>query len=488
MSVEIPAELLPSYPSLAITAVTVTPAVIGLALTATAATAACPRCRTPARRVHSRYRRRLADRHRLLGFTLGGEPGARVAEALAVPTSPDTLLRRVTATPDGGEPVFRFVGIDDFALRKGQVYGTILIDLEQGRVIDLLGGRDGAAVEAWLKAHPGVQVITRDRWAAYAAAATAGAPQAMQVADRFHLVNNLREVVERIFEAHAAAVNAALTPPTAEPRPLEPTSAIVPPELPPPSPRRQRRVDRFEHVRRLRAEGASIRGIARAMRMSVKTVCKYLRQNRCPDWHPRSPRPTGVDRFTATVDAYIHAGGRQASEVFRTVRTQGCRVGYNGVRRFFNRRLAAAGVTRTRVNAAQPPPPARPSLRQLSFEYVRRAEKRSDEATTRMAAVGGVAAMTDELRLVDEFLGMVRKTVATPLSEWLVRAEQSNSAAVRSFAASLRADEAAVAAGLTTLWSNGPVEGQVNRLKLVKRAMYGRAGFRLLRARVRHQL
>lgn len=531
-----PADLLPAHSGLVVTAVAVTAELIAVAVTPSAPTARCPACGHSSDRVHARYRRtladlavgsrrvvlivaarkfrceqagcdrhifcerldalaavrgrtttRLSDLHRLLGFALGGEPGARVAAELGVPTSPDTLLRRVVVTPDDPAPAYRYVGIDDFALRKGQVYGTLLIDLERGRVIDLLDGRDGTAVETWLKAHPGVEVVTRDRWAAYANAATAGAPQAMQVADRFHLVKNLREVLEKVFEAHAAAVDAALKAQPADPLPPEVIPTSTPEPTPqPPSPRRQRRVDRFEHVRRLRAVGKSIRGIARELRMSVKTVCRYLRQDRCPDWNPGAPRPTGVDRFTEAVDEYIRAGGRQASEVFRTLQSRGCRVGYNGVRRFFNRRLAAAGVERTRVNAACPPP-ARPSFRQLSFEYVRRAEKRTEEATTRMAAVGGVTAIADELRLVDEFLGMVRQTAATPLAEWLSRAERSSSSAVRSFAASLRSDEVAVRAGLSTGWSNGPVEGQVGRLKLIKRQMYGRAGFRLLRARVRHK-
>ncbi len=533
MSPELPAELLPTYDSLTITAVTVTPTLLGVALTATSPTASCPACGTPSEQVHSRYRRTVADRpiagrafvlnlqvrkfrcshpgcerqvfcerlpailapyarstailtdlHRLIGFALGGEPGSRMAGKLAMPTSGDTLLRRITSYPDEPEPVYRFVGIDDFALRKGQIYGTILIDLERGRVIDLFEGRDGAVVEAWLKAHPGVEVVTRDRWPAYANAATAGAPTAIQVADRFHLVKNLRELVEKLFETHATALDEALTP-----APVEPTPPAEP-EPPTPTPRepsasQRRRNERFEQVRRLRAAGMGIRRIARELQMSVKTVCRYLRGDRCPDWNPGHTRPSRLDGYRDRVDIYIRNGGRHAAELHRRLRDEGCRVSYHSVRRFFNRRLAAAGIRRERRNAARLRPAPRPTARQLSFEYVRRTEKRTQDEANRMAKVSGVPGLADELQLMDEFLAMARRTHATPVADWLARAEQSSHASVRQFAASLRTDEAAVAAGLTTDWSNGPVEGQVGRLKLIKRSMYGRAGLRLLHARVR---
>ncbi len=531
-----PAELLPPTAGLTVTAVTVTADLIAIAVTCPSPTARCPACGQLADRVHGRYRRTLADRpvgsrrlvlvvtarkfrcghpgcarrvfcerlagfaaaharttdrladlHRLIGFALGGEPGARLAEELAVPASGDTLLRRVTAAPAGPEPVYRFVGIDDFALRKGQVYGTAVIDLERGRVVDLLDGRDGAAVEAWLKAHPGVEVITRDRWVAYANAATAGAPAATQVADRFHLVKNLRELVEKLFGSHAAALDGAVRLAAVSPAaPHDPTPAEYP--IPTPTPDAEHsspRDARFTQAKRLRAGGMGVRRIARQMGLSVATVRRYLRSDRCPAGNRGRLRPTRLDHARERVDEYVRGGGRNAAELYRQLRGDGVRTSPASVRRFLNRRLAAGGHRRERATAG--PPPRRVSTRQLSFEYVRRPERRGGEEAARMTAVGGVAELAAELSLVDEFLGMVRKTVGTPLADWLARAEGSASAAVRAFAASLRTDEAAVAAGLTTGWSNGPVEGQVNRLKTIKRQMYGRAGFGLLRARVRYK-
>jgi transposase len=453
----------------------------------------------------------LVHLQRALGLALGGEPGSRLAAELAAPTSGDTILRRVKATPAEPETSYRFIGIDDFALRKGHTYGTVLVDLQRGRVIDLFDGRDGAPVAAWLKLHPGVEVITRDRWAAYANARSAGAPQATQVADRFHLIGNIRELVERLFEQHAPALDAALEPPaiaaescleTALPPAFssEQTSTTPPPttvtcdpndplkpatDSPPVrSHRQQRRQDRFEEVRRLRREGQSIRRIARALRISSKTVLRYARCTQCPDWNPGVPRGTRLDRFASAVDAFIREGGRTATVLHRRLAGQGCRSSYCAVLRFLGRRLREAGLAPV-GSSRGPPRPRRPPARALSFEFVRRAEDRSDEETKRMTTVTAIPELCGSLGLASELLEMTRGSSKTPLSDWLARAETGGSRLVQSFAEALRTDSAAVQAALSTSWSNGPVEGHVNRLKCVKRTMYGRAGLALLRARVR---
>jgi transposase len=261
-------------------------------LAITAPTAACPLCDCDTRRVHSRYTRHLDDlpclgrpvRLRVairrfvcprpdcprrifaeripgfaaprarttdrlgktqadLGSSLGGAAGSRLAARLAMATSPDTLLRRVKQLK--GEPAAppRVVGIDDWAWRKGQRYGTIVVDLERSDVIDLLPDRDADTVAAWLKAHPGVEVVSRDRSQTYAQAATEGASQAQQVADRWHLLENLREAIERVFERHSAVVDAALKAPETPSEPardpaVSGTAAMVSAVEPPAEPAR----------------------------------------------------------------------------------------------------------------------------------------------------------------------------------------------------------------------------------------------------------
>jgi transposase len=563
----------PGCPCLRLDDLVVAPTMTVASLTSTAASASCPRCRTPSDRVHSHYRRtvadlpghdrpvvirlvvrrfrcinpdcpqvilcerlpelldvharttiRLSDAHRAIGFALGGEAGARLAQRLDMPTSPDTLLRRVKDTPDQPAPAPRYVGVDDWAIRKGHRYGTILIDLERGRVLDILPGRDGEALKAWLKEQPGIEVITRDRAAAYAQAAAEGAPQAKQVADRWHLLKNLREAVELILVRLSATVREALSegsapveiPPTAPGaegngrHPLVvPQAAVTPVTFSPaaledagavamnvvsPSPRqlaqqtkRQLRAQRYERVRQLRREGQSLRQIARAMGLSNGCVIRYLRAEHCPDWNPGQQRPTQLDDHAARIEEWLTRGGRNAADLYRDLRAEGCRAGYDSVRRYVRRRLGSSGRPGPRTGDCKPAPLAPPSPRKLSFSFIRRAEEREAAEQARLDKLrDSDAGLREALDLAVEFAGMVRKQVAVPLPKWLVKAGESGCAELRHFAAGLRLDEAAVAAALTESWSNGPVEGQVNRLKLIKRSMYGRAGWELLRARVRH--
>jgi transposase len=521
-----------------------TPTTAVLLLVATSPTAVCPRCGVPSDRIHSRYRRtaadlplrgrhvalrlvvrrfrcthpdcpqeifcerlphllepharataRLTDAHRDIGFAAGGEAGARLATRLAMPTSPDTLLRRVQNAPAEPSDVPRYVGVDDWAIRKGQRYGTIVVDLERGRVLDLLPGRDGTALEAWLKGHPGVEVVSRDRWAAFAQAATAGAPAAGQVADRWHLLKNLREAVEKLFDRLYSKLRPALqestgdaeapapaVPPTAETEESRPEPAAAGPAQ---AAKRQRRVERFERVRQLHAAGTPLRQIARELAMSVKTVRRYLAGGGCPDWKPGRQRPTRVDAYTSQVDRRIAEGCRNAAAVYRELAAEGCTASASAVLRFFNRRLVAAGHHRARANAAAPAPPAPPSARKLSFDFIRRPENREPAEQQRLDRLRGIdPEVTEALGLADQFAAMARERSGAGLADWLAKAAEAAAPELRGFAAGIRQDEGAVQAGMTQAWSNGPVEGQVNRLKVIKRTMYGRAGLALLRARV----
>jgi transposase len=301
----LPRELLPQLPGLNVRSLDATADLVTIHANTTTPVATCPRCRTASARVHSRYTRTLADQplartplrlrvtvrrfacvnpacpravfaepldglappharttadlaaaHTAIGFAAGGEPGSRLARALDLPTSADTLLRRVKAADLAPGPPPRYVGVDDWAIRKGQNYGTMVVDLERQRVVALLPGRDGEALAAWLRNNPQVEVLTRDRWPAYAKAAADAAPQATQVADRWHLLKNLREAVEDLLARLTPDMRAAVPP-----EPMKPDHAPTPlaaPATPTPSPRearRQARRDRRQRARDLRGRG-----------------------------------------------------------------------------------------------------------------------------------------------------------------------------------------------------------------------------------------
>jgi transposase len=456
---------------------------------------------------HARTTQRLARTHLAIGSALGGEAGARLAGKIAVPTSPDTLLRRVkqAGVQSSGTP--KFVGIDDWAWCKGQRYGTIIVDLETNDVIDLLPDRDAATVRTWLEAHPGIELVSRDRSSAYSQAASEAASQAQQVADRWHLLKNVREAIERVFERHLPVITEALKPADPDPatmtdassrdRPAPAPSAepVRQESLPAPTPasprqeaalaKRQRRVGRFERVHELRRQGMPIRQIARELDMSRKSVRRYLRRQRCPDWRPGRATRSGMDAHREWIDARIAEGRINASELHRELVSNGVRLSYATVRRYVTKRLGRAGKARPRVNAAKPKPAPPPSPKQLSFDWVRRPEKRTVEAQSRLDKIRGASPdLTAALDLAGDFAALIRKRTTGTLTEWLLRAEVSACPEVRQFAEGIRRDESAVNAAITTRWSNGPVEGHVNRLKTIKRQMYGRAGFSLLKARV----
>lgn len=458
---------------------------------------------------HARTTGPLTESHQAIGFALGGEAGARLARRLAVPTSPDTLLRRVKSAPDEPHPPVRYLGVDDWATRRGQHYGTILIDLERHRVIDILPGRDGVALKRWLEEHPGVEVITRDRWSAFAQAADAGAPQARQVADRWHLLKNLREAVERVLDrlspeitkvvrqttpTGAIAPNPAATgePPVV---PAETTPASAPAREQARQAKKQAREQRHRVVRELRDQGCSIRATARQTGLSTKAVIRYRRQETCPDWKPGRRGRTGVDPYKADVERWISGGGRNTKELHRLLGGKGCTAGYDAVRRYVNRIVGSTGKPGRRTGDVKPPPAPVPSARQLSFRMVcsPKPEPEDGSAGERVGPGlldrlrSGVPGLAGTWDVASELVRMIRKELSQPLSDWLTKAEQAGVSELKSFAKGLREDESAVAAALTEEWSNGPVEGQVNRLKFIKRSMYGRAGWRLLRARVRRK-
>jgi transposase len=455
---------------------------------------------------HARTTTRLAQAHLAIGLALGGEAGARLAEETAMPTSPDTLLRRVKQAGARSSPSPRLVGIDDWAWLKGQKYGTILVDLETSEVIDLLPDRDATTVSTWLAAHPGIELVSRDRASAYAQAATEGASQAQQVADRWHLLKNVREAIERLLERHLPVITDALKPADPDPKRVdaspegEPEAAMniepLPQESPaPPTPasarheaafaKRQRRVVRFERVHELRRQGMPIRRIARELAMSRKAVRRYLSRERCPDWRPGRATRSGMDPHREWIDARIAEGRINASELHGELAARGVRLSYATVRRYLTKRLGRAGQTRPRVNAAKPKPAPPPSPKQLSFDWARRPEKRTVEAQGRLDKIRAASPdLTVALDLADEFTTLIRKQSTGTLVDWLSRAEVSACPEVRHFAEGIRRDESAVNAAVTMRWSNGPVEGHVNRLKTIKRQMYGRAGFTLLKARV----
>lgn len=414
---------------------------------------------------------RLADAQTDIGMVLGGEAGARLSRRLAMPISGDTVLRLIRGreiTPCADPP--RVVGIDDWAWRRGQRYGTIVCDLEQRRVIDLLPGRSSAPVQTWLAAHPSVTVVSRDRSGPYAEAARLGAPEAIQVADRWHLLVNASDALRGLVERHQLEIREVAS--RRAPAMLAP---IVVEANKPTSKEGGRRRARCEAALRLHGEGLSIKEIARRIGASRNGVRRWVRAGTFVPYR-RLPGPSRLDPHLSILQAHWKEGRRNSAALYRELQALGFEGGYDIVRRWAARQRQEM---RARPQSA-PIPSTRRIARWLTSDpaCLSLDDRHFVEALRTRAPK--LAAAAEHVRIFGEILKRGEPTALTP---WL---DAHAAADLGGFVVGLRQDGDAVRAAIAEPWSNGPVEGQVNRLKLIKRSMYGRAGFDLLRQRVLH--
>ena len=451
---------------------------------------------------YGRQTHRLATVLRAIGLALGGNAGARLAARLQLPASPSTLLRLVRTAPAPHPPALQAIGVDEWAWRRGHHYGTILVDLATHRVVDLLPDRSAASVAAWLAKHPTVTVVCRDRSDLYADGIRRGAPAAVQVVDRFHLVQNLRQALEVFLGHHrpalqAAAMCTAMTRipadgqipvrPRYQGRRRSPKPTPLPVERPP---RHARWVTIYEALHRLHAQGTPIATMARQLGISRPTVYAYLRRDTPPGPRRLQRRPSA--RVLTPYLPYLirrwRESGADSRQLWRELQALGYAHSARTVGRFITQLRRAA-------DAGQPPEsqhspytrPQGPSARAVSFAIVCPAAKRSSDMQTYLdqrCQVEASVARADALS--QAFSTLVRERRGDELEAWMAEAIESGITELARFARGLQEDLAAVKAGLTLEWSNGVTEGQIHRLKLVKRQGYGRDGFALLRQRVLH--
>jgi transposase len=519
-----------------------------LQVTSTRALVDCPVCQLPTRRIHSRYVRTVADlpwgpwrvvlhlhvrkffcangrctRHifterlaplvapwarrtrRLVhwlahvALALGGRAGVRLSCALGLPISRHTLLRLLRRLPLPAYPTPQVLGVDDWAYKKRQTYGTVLIDLERRRPLALLPDREAKTLALWLQAHPGVGVITRDRSRAYADGAQQGAPEAIQVADRFHLLQNLAEALDQVFNAHGhilAAVNEALhQAPVAQP-----DGTVAVPVPPPSSPRtaqalaHQRQAQQralHQQIWAFHQQGWPAWAIAQQLGIGKNTVFRYLHTATLPERKRRADRGRSI---LTPYHAYFlerwNAGHRDAVRLFRELQQRGYAGSYPTVARYAQRLRQVQGqAPRQRRPRQTLPAVAEPAARHLTARratwlVLRRPERLDkDEAALLAQLHAQHPELPAAIALAQNFAQLVRERRPEQLDPWLARAAGSSLTPLQRFAKGIRNDYEAVKAGVTLPWSNGPVEGQINRLKMLKRQMFGRAKLDLLQQR-----
>ncbi|HEY7418219.1 MAG TPA: ISL3 family transposase [Ktedonobacteraceae bacterium] len=533
--------LLPDPTCLHLRYLDVSETLITAVVATTSAEALCPLCQHPCERIHSRYVRMLADlpwmgcavhlelhvrrffcdnlecerqifaerlprvvAHyarrtlrltevlTLIGFALGGEAGKRLAADIGMACSPDTLLRLLQATPEKEYPTPKILGVDDWSWRRGHTYGTILIDLERHLPVDLLPDREAETLANWLQNHPGVQIVSRDRGGNYAEGVRKGAPGAIQVADRFHLLKNLSEAVQDLLTRHLLAfrrelaANASQTmsqkegasPPIKLPVNVTPKLAAIR------EAREEERFTRYEQIIALREQGWSHQAIADHLGMGHSTVQRWVKEEHFPKRKARE-QSSQLDPFLPYIRQRRTQGCYNMVQLHHELRERGYQGSYDGMRhillRFFPKERKWQRTPVVKKEDLGFPLSAHEAmwlfLRQP--EQLTEKERQLLEQLCQIHEEVGLA-----YQLVQQFARMARDRQGGQLDAWLEKVAQSPLKDLHPFVRGIRSDIEAVEAGLILPWSNGQTEGQITRLKLLKRLGYGRANFQTLRKRV----
>lgn len=475
----------------------------------------CPTCSTASRRVHSHYRRQVADlplagrplklmaqvrRFRCdavrcgqsifterfadgvlapwsrrtgrletlvhhLGLALGGRPAASFARRLMLPVSNDTLLRVVRRRGCPSHPAPTVIGIDDWAWRRNHRYGTIICDLERRRPIRLLPDREPATAHAWLADQPQVEIIARDRGGAYARAAAKALPHAVQVADRWHLMENASRAFLDAVRKSMRQIRSAIGAMTIKPELLTAAERIQYEGY-------LHREETNAAILELSKAGTSIKEIVRRTGHSRGMVRRVVRGERSDVFRTRE---TSLETYLPWLDLQWVGGHRNGAALWRSLQAQGFRGSLRVVTEWATRRRRAEKMDAETLHRV---PSARTIARLLT---INRNDLSKAETVTVAAVEAGVPSLVDARGIIEGFHLMIRRKAGADLEPWLDRARAS---LVGSFANGVAKDIAAVRAAIVSQWSNGQTEGQITKLKLVKRQMYGRGKLDLLQARL----
>jgi len=475
-------------------------------------TSACPACGAPASRIHSRYHRRLMDLPvggramqlivlarrfycdavlcgqrifterfkellpwarrtvrldgivRYLGLALGGRPAASFAGRLMIPVSNDTLLRVVRRHGRPSPPPPSVVGIDDWAWRRNFRYGTIVCDLERRRTIALLPDREPATAEAWFAGQQQIEIVARDRGGGYALAAAIALPHAVQVADRWHLMENASHAFLDAVRKSMKQIRHVIGAATINPKLLTSAEKLQYEGY-------LRREETNAMIFDLAKQGMAIKEIVRRTGHSRKLVRNVLRGLRTEIFRIRQ---SSLEAHLPWLDEQWASGLRNGAELWRQLR----RLGFRGSLRIVGEWASRRRRSEKAESALGHAPAARTIARLMTIGR----DTLSKAETVTIAAIENSLPLLVEAReIVGAFQSMIRTKCADDLEPWLGRAQTS---LVAAFVNGVLKDRTAVRAAITSPWSNGQTEGQITKLKLVKRQMYGRGKLDLLEARV----
>ena len=419
---------------------------------------------------YARHTERLAAVLKQVGLRVGAEPGAKLLKAFAIEVSADKLLSSVHQLKLSEPRCPQRIGIDDFALCKGTSYGTLVVDLEQGKPLELLPSREVDVVSEWLGQQPQVEQVARDRSRAYAQAITKGAPQAVQVMDRWHVLKNLREALEKdigrryadmkqVFEAKGL-----LGKPIPRSRREREAQVLVL--------EKQRR--QYDQVQALNREGVTIVQMAKRLGLSRGLVRTHLRASSPPQAQQNRRRTSPLDPFRSQLETRYREGRMTMTAVWRELVKLGYAGSYQPVRRWFHeRRQLPATLIGLRI-----------SPRHFASLFVKDETKLNKAEQLIITTLDTMPELKQLRAEAVRYREALLHRGAESMRRWLDAAADTPFTSLRHFAIGLEQEWPALEATCSSPLSNGPTEGAVNRLKLIKRQMYGRGSFALLRKRV----
>ncbi|WP_318219258.1 ISL3 family transposase [Streptomyces sp. SCL15-6] len=411
--------------------------------------------------VLERYQRRTARLTRQVKAVvkeLAGRAGTRLLAILAVRLSRHTALRTLLRIPLPTRRVPRVIGVDDFALRRRHRYATVVIDAETHERIDVLPDRTADTLEAWLREHPGIEIVCRDGSATYAEAIRRALPDAVQGADRWHLWHNLCEATLSEVKAHSTCWAAVLDAPIYD------------------GPRAQTSLERWHQVHNLLEKGVGLLECARRLQLALNTVKRYARAD-------RPERMLRVPKYRASlVDPYReHLRKRRAEDpavpvqhLFEEIKALGFAGCLNLLHKYINQ--GRADADRSHI-----------SHRRLARMMLTRPDNLKAEHHDLLARL--TAACPEITQLGVSIRNFARLLTPHPgnvdaLARWITQVRAADLPHLHAFTRGLDRDRDAVIAALTLPYSNGPTEGVNTKTKRIARQMHGRAGFTLLRHRI----
>lgn len=440
-----------------------------------------------------RYSRRTDRVSRILeslAIELTGKLGSIISKQLSITVSCSTITRIAHSQQLSEIKQPRILGVDDWAYRKGVSYGTILIDMETSRPIDILPSRESNDLKKWLMKYNDVQIVTRDRSSSYSSAIDEACPNAIQIADRFHLLSNLSDALDTYFKSISGTINRLVKAKTSELLNMyeaEPKNILAVEEqindisIDP-------RLDRFNKVKELQANGVPILRISKDLGMSRNTVRSYFVQE---SLSPRShPKLTNIELFANHIVARLNVRGYKLKDIFEEI----CELGFNGSRSqaYHNinvmkrtYEINTPGFLQFQNNKISyiKPLSTRKLAKYIGLHFTNISDPR--ERNYMEILLKNVPELRIVRKLVQIFKTMLVRGFGN-IRKWIdfVKSSKYKLSGLKTFARGLLRDIKAVENGIRMPWSNGAVEGHINRIKSIKRQMYGRASFDLLRKKV----